>query len=121
MRKIRLWLDDIRDPKKFGYGSSWLWVKTADEAIKAFQENEVMFASLDHDLTDEQMVRGGYIGEVYVDGFKSGYDVVNWLEENPQHWPADGVQVHSMNPAGKKRMEQAIQQHYGRIWRVIFL
>lgn len=116
-RKIRLWLDDVRDPYKFDH-VGYHWYKTADEAIEAFKENEVLFASLDHDLTDEQMIRGGYLGQVYIDGFKSGYDVVQWLSQNREYWPVSGVQVHSANPAGKQRMEQVIMRHYGRIWPV---
>jgi hypothetical protein len=112
---MKLWLDDIRDPKKFGHdGTDWIWVKTADEAIICLKFGNVTEASLDHDLTDEQM-EGGYLGEIREDGQKSGYDVVRWLELHPQHWPPDGVKIHSMNPAGRKRMQQVIDRHYNRV------
>lgn len=42
----------------------------------------------------------------------TGYDVVLWLEANPQFWPKGGVRCHSMNPVGKQRMEVAIHRHY---------
>jgi hypothetical protein len=109
---MKLFLDDIRNPADFGR-SDWTWVKTADEAICAFRTGTVTMASLDHDLTEDQMTRGGYYDEIYEDGLKSGYDVVCWLERYPEFWPAVYVNVHSANPAGRKRMEQVIDRHYG--------
>jgi hypothetical protein len=107
-----LWLDDIRDPCDFGF-SGYYWAKTAEEAITIFRTTMVDKASLDHDLTYEQM-EGGILGEVREDGHKSGYDVVMWLEEHPKYWPPNGVRVHSQNPAGRQRMEQVVYRHYGR-------
>jgi len=101
---VNLWLDDIRDPARFGC-IGWLWVKTADEAIAVLKTGKVIKASLDHDLTISQT-----LGQP--DGEKTGYTVVCWMEEN-NVWPAGGVKVHSMNPAGKQRMEQAIRRAYG--------
>lgn len=114
--KIRLWLDDIRDPERFGAGG-YLWVKTADEAIRVLETGFVEFASLDHDLSDEQM-RAGARGEIVVPpGEKTGYHVVCFLEEHPEFWPPEGTRVHSMNPAGVKRMLQVIDKHYRRRFR----
>jgi hypothetical protein len=113
---MKLWLDDIRDPAKFIKmdWETWTWAKTADEAVAHFRTGRVEFASLDHDLTFDQMEKGGYLGEIHEDGFKSGYDVVLWLEQHPEFWPPLGVKVHSANPAGAARMRQIIQKHYGR-------
>lgn len=108
---MKLWLDDIRDPAKFGR-PDWIWVKTADEAIEMLKTGIVTVASLDHDLTEDQMVRGGYYGEIYEDGLKSGYDVVVWLEQHPDFWPPVYVHVHSANPVGRARMLQVIDRHY---------
>lgn len=109
---MKLWPDDIRNPIHHGhYG--WHWVRTAEEAIawlKA-EDIEIEEASLDHDLTPEQM-EGGIYGECRDDGQKSGYDVVRWLERNPERWPSGGVKVHSANPAGAARMQQVIERHY---------
>jgi hypothetical protein len=107
---MRLWLDDIREPWKHGC-VGWDWAKTAEEAIAFLRTGTVTIASLDHDLTPEQTL-GGIYGVIKTDGQKSGYDVVVWLEEHPEFWPADGVRVHSMNPAGRKRMLQVIERHY---------
>lgn len=111
---MKLWLDDCRDPAKFikTDWQTWTWVKTAEDAIALLRTGQVEFASLDHDLTDRQMVQGGYLGRIYEDGQQSGYDVVCWLEQHPEFWPKYGVKVHSANPAGRARMLQVIDRHY---------
>ena len=111
---MRLWLDDCRDPRQYSH-MTWYWAKTAEEAIKILRTGQVEFASLDHDLTDEQMTRGGVLGQIYEDGHKSGYDVVEFLEQHPEFWPLNGVKVHSANPVGKMRMQQVIDRHYHRV------
>lgn len=110
---MQLWLDDQRDPERYGR-ANWFWAMTAVEAIQAFRRGDITEASLDHDLTDRQMVLGGYNARIEDDGVMSGYDVVLWLEQNPEYWPEEGVAVHSQNPAGRARMETVIQKHYGR-------
>lgn len=108
---MKLWLDDIREPWKFGC-LGWTWAKTAAEAIAHLRSGLVEEASLDHDLTSEQMIQGGFVGKVYEDGQKSGYDVVCWLEQHPEFWPPKGVRVHSANPAGAARMRKVIRRWY---------
>jgi hypothetical protein len=103
---MRLWLDDVREPWKFGF-IACEWAHTADEAIEMLQTKEITFASLDHDLTIDDTI-GAPKGE------KTGYDVVCWMEEN-NVWPRDGVVVHSMNPVGRARMQQVIDRHYRRL------
>ena len=39
----------------------------------------------------------------------TGYDVVCWMEDHGV-WPAEGVSVHSQNPVGRARMEQALRR-----------
>jgi NAD+-processing family protein with receiver domain len=102
---MRLWLDDVREPWKHGFIASE-WARTADEAIAALKTGEVTFASLDHDLSIDDTL-GTPKGE------KTGYDVVCWMEESDV-WPRDGVVVHSMNPAGRSRMQAVIDRHYKR-------
>lgn len=104
-----LWLDDVRPPWKFGFiGAEW--VKTYHEAIAFLikNKNQITFASLDHDLS-EAATLGNWINE------KTGYDVLCYMEEY-EIWPKDGIRVHSLNPAGKIRMHQVIERHYGRIF-----
>lgn len=102
---MNLWLDDIRPPWKHGY-VGWQWAKTADEAIAFLKTGLVLRASLDHDLSEAATLGKPRPGE------QTGYSVVCWMEEN-NVWPPDGVIVHSMNPAGRQRMEQVIRKHYG--------
>jgi len=109
---MKLWLDDLRDPTHYGY-PDWTWVKTAEDAIAAFKTGQVERASLDHDLTVEQMNSQIY-GMPLADGQKSGYDVVLWLERNPQYWPPFGCAIHSSNPAGRARMKQVTDRHYNK-------
>lgn len=109
---MKIWLDDKRDPEHYGR-KDWLWVMTAAEAVQTFLRGDITEASLDHDLTDRQMVLGGYLSRIEDDEVMSGYDVILWLEQNPQYWPINGVVVHSQNPAGRARMEAAIYKHYG--------
>jgi hypothetical protein len=98
--QVRLWLDDVRDPARFGR-VGWDWVKTYDEAIAAFEHYDVVEASLDHDLTVTQTLGG-------VDTEKTGYDLVCWMEE---HFvlPRQGVTVHSANPSGAHRMAAGLR------------
>ena len=65
----------------------------------------VVFASLDHDLSIRAAIGQKPPFE------KTGYDVVCWMEQN-NVWPIHGVAVHSMNPVGKERMLQVIDRHY---------
>lgn len=103
---MKLWLDDVRPPWKHGH-IGWEWVKTSSEAIAHLKTGKVTEASLDHDLS-EKATLGNWRGE------KTGYDVVLFLEQNPQLWPKDGVKVHSMNPAGRERMQAVIDKYYKR-------
>lgn len=108
---MKMWLDDCRDPNYHGH-IGWTWLKTAEEAVSAFKTGTVEKASLDHDLTAGQMIKGGMLGCIYEDGQQSGYDVVVFLEEHPELWPKGGVEVHSANPAGRKRMQTVVDRHY---------
>jgi hypothetical protein len=100
---MRMWLDDIRDPVKFGH-FGWKWVKTADEAIALLATGQVVEASLDHDLDPTAST-----GNTPIE--KTGYDVVCWMEATGT-WPVQGVRVHSQNPAGGERMRKVIAKHY---------
>ena len=100
---MKLWLDDIRPPWKYGC-VGWIWVETAAEAIALLETGQVTEASLDHDLSIKATL-GNWGGET------TGYDVVLFMKEH-DIWPKDGVRVHSLNPAGRARMQQVIDRHY---------
>ena len=112
---IDLWLDDKRDPEHY-YRPDWVWVETAADAIHWLRRLDIRRASLDHDLTDAQMIIGGYNGAIHEDGVKSGYDVMLWLEQNPEFFPPEGIEVHSQNPAGARRMQVVVARYYGKIF-----
>lgn len=118
---MQLWLDDVRDPVKFGFIGAH-WAKTYDEAIAALQTGKVASASLDHDIgaCADCVAKNLHIGDMRTPETtffnrclheKTGYDVVCWMEEN-NVWPIDGVRVHSANPVGRARMQQVIDKHY---------
>lgn len=113
---MRLFLDDIREPWRFGFITSE-WAHTAEEAIEMLKTGEVTFATLDHDLAPEHYVSTSYLAGTSGSscGQGCGCVVVDWMEEN-NIWPIDGVVVHSQNPAGAARMRQAIDKHYGEGW-----
>ncbi|WP_236459022.1 cyclic-phosphate processing receiver domain-containing protein, partial [Pseudomonas syringae] len=92
MKKIKVFLDDIRTPP-----AGWILVHWPNEAIKLLQEFDVEEISLDHDLGDDQ--RG------------TGYDVILWIEEKVA---LDGfvppkIVVHSANVSARLKMEQGIK------------
>ena len=121
---MRLWLDDIRDLRNFGHdGDDWVWAGNAEDAIQLLRTGGVAEASFDHDLgipschacrcaAESQEEYGRILSLGCPHGAKTGYDVVLYLEEHPEFWPPNGVRVHSMNPAGRARMEQVIKRHY---------
>lgn len=101
MVEKKLWLDDVRNPVDFGC-IGWMWVKTYEEAINAFENFNIVEASLDHDLSI-----AATLGHPDPDE-KTGYSVVCWMEEH-RVYPRDGVKVHSMNPSGAARMKLALE------------
>lgn len=105
---MRLWLDDVREPWKHGF-ILCEWARTADEAIELLKKGDITLASLDHDLAPEHYVAG--TGTHDSCGDNCGCAVVKWMEAN-NVWPKNGVVVHSMNPAGRQRMQQVIDRHY---------
>lgn len=101
-QQIKLWVDDVRDPVDHGYLNA-VWVKTYEDAIKAFTEYDVIQASLDHDL--------GIMSTIGVEEHteKTGYDIVCWMEEN-NVYPKYGCYVHSQNPIGAYKMRKVLDK-----------
>jgi hypothetical protein len=93
---LRLWLDDVREAPQ-----GWIHVRTPDEAIDLLRTGEVEEISLDHDL-----------GLATPEAERTGYDVLLWLEEklatSAWQFEVPEIRVHSANPVGRRRMEQAI-------------
>ncbi|MBE0430081.1 MAG: hypothetical protein IBX61_09470 [Thermoleophilia bacterium] len=89
---MKVWLDDEL-PMPDGYDQH---VKTSVEAIALLVNERVRLISLDHDLGEE---RNG-----------SGYDVAKFIEQAAYMGTISPivVRIHSANPVGRARMEQAI-------------
>lgn len=103
----KLWLDDIRPPWQHGYTGA-TWAKTAAEAIAALATGTITFASLDHDLSELATMGMAPPDE------PTGYTVACWMEEHGVY-PSGGVVVHTLNPAGRKRMMLALESLHRRI------
>jgi hypothetical protein len=95
---IRIWLDDIR-PMPEGFD---LWAKNTSYAYNLILTGKVTEISFDNDMGD----------------IRDGYWLANQIEklavENkipPINW-----NVHSANPAGRKRIEDAMNSA-DRFWR----
>ena len=89
---MRVWLDDVRPAPE-----GWVLVKTPEEAIALLIAGGVDTISLDHDLG--------------LDDVRTGYAVAAWIEEavaTRGFSPPATIVVHSANPVGRRRMEQAI-------------
>lgn len=115
-----LFLDDERRPWQHGFTGAE-WVKTAAHAIEMLRTGTVRFASLDHDLLPEHYPWALEDGQTVWDCRDTGYDVTEFLQQNPEYWPAEGVRVHSKHTAGVARMLPLIQAHYGRLFQTWIL
>ena len=116
---VDLWLDDMR-PAPIG----WIWVKTVEEAKPYLLDIGVRMASLDHDLgacsdclkgrsPEQWLEETNYTAMPHCDHFGTGYQLVCWMEETG-NWPQQKPTVHSRNPAGRFKMQQAIEREWSR-------
>ena len=114
---MKLWLDDMR-PAPDG----WQHAKTVGEAQEMLLTGDVTEASLDHDLGACDACMGGRTVNGWLhstnftqmpncDHFGTGYTLVCWMEETG-NWPKTKPVVHSRNPAGRARMQQAIDHSW---------
>jgi hypothetical protein len=91
-----LLIDDLRD-----IGADTI-ARTFDEGMSALQNQgpwDILY--LDHDLGDP-------------DTKKTGYNIVNWLERNPQYWP-NAIQVVSSNPVGRQNIERVLTRYFTKV------
>lgn len=73
-----------------------------EEAIELMSSEEVVEASLDHDLGQ---------GDTH-----EGYDLLLWMTEQ-NLWPSEAISVHSFNPVGVDKMIGVIVR-YGPYRRI---
>ncbi len=104
---MNIWLDDIRPAP-----SGWVHCFKAAEVIALYNlslENEqrINIISLDHDLGDAEN--------------GTGYDVLLYIEEKVfgGALPPQAIKIHSANPVGRKKMEQAISSIYGIVTQLV--
>ena len=98
--ELRVWLDDDlvdRTPP----GEDWVQVTNVDAVTKLIELADVVELSLDHDLGDDK-VHG------------RGIDVIDWLVtrhvvHGEDHWPRDGISLHTGNPVGRDNMVRALR------------
>lgn len=100
---MRLYLDDIREPKT----SFDAIVRNYDEAVAFVKKNGIpSYISFDHDLgCDEHM-----------QPLKSGYDFAKWLVdmdiEDKYKFPEGfDFNVHSANPIGRNNIESILYNY----------
>lgn len=121
MHHINLWLDDIRRAP-----DGWMHVRTVTEAKEVLSDPliKVVAWSLDHDLgacedclggknAEEWMVSAQFQSMPNCEHYGTGYELLCWLEANPQYWPSKVPSVHTANPVGRERMKVVIRKHYG--------
>ena len=98
MNKILILDDDNHRHKLFAqkYATEDLThVHTSYDAIEVLKSTEFDYVFLDHDLG----------GEIYVEsGPGTGYEVAEWISNNPERKPSQMVILHSLNPPGRKNM-----------------
>jgi hypothetical protein len=88
---IRLWLDDVR-PMPEGFN---VWCKSAYTCMDIIRQGEVEFIDFDHDLGE---ALDGYWVALLIEYLASQHHLM------PIKW-----NIHSANPAGRKRIEQAMK------------
>jgi hypothetical protein len=86
------------------------------EAQKAFIQNDIEFASLDHDLgicesciqSNKQII---FVKDINCAHNGTGYDLVKWMAET-NNWPNQKPTVHSMNSVGRQNMMSLIERYF---------
>jgi CheY-like chemotaxis protein len=103
MARILILEDDLERRSVFaGYLSEHdtVPVTLASTAIELLEKEEWDWLFLDHDLGDTWRADEGH---------NTGYAVAKWLEEHPERKPRHII-LHSMNPIGRERMQQALPE-----------
>lgn len=103
---VNIYLDDLRDTP-----DSFIRTYTPSETITLLgQFKHVGILSLDHDLGDDR-------------GIGTGYDVVNWVEEqvftNDSYIAPRQIMIHSDNSSGAFKMKLGLQNISRKIGRRI--
>lgn len=90
----RLWVNTSRPAPPH-----WRWAKSATEAIRVLQVNEVLEMSLDHDVAGDATARA----------------VILWLTEHPDRWPTE-ILLHGSEAKRADWLLDAIKRHRPTTW-----
>ena len=115
---VDLYMDDVR---RCPVG--WTVARTVEEAQRLLTTG-VDRCSLDHDMgaCAACIASGAHVGDMatpettflfWCSHTMDGTKLVRWMVETGT-WPTQKPTVHSMNPSGRKRMEQLIDTFFGR-------
>lgn len=105
---MKLWIDDERDPAQWRPGETWVWAKTAMDAMLILDGGLVTEISFDHDLGLEVDQDGREL---------NGYAVAKYVERNAYDGWISRLKwgIHSANPVGRKNI-QAAMESADRYW-----
>ena len=97
-RRVKVWLDDIREAPK-----GWTRCVRPGEVIELLASGGVEEISLDYDI--------GLGDDRGVD--RNGEDVLRWIEqqvvERGDSFPLPVIRIHSANPVGRQRLQRALE------------
>lgn len=101
---MKLWLDDVRNPKHYDDWEDAVWVTTPEEAIDYLDTGRVTHLSLDNDLGLDYGVDGPP---------RDGYSVAKWLEQrvadDDLFMPPDVLEAHTANSVARQKMLAAFR------------
>lgn len=117
MKKVRLFLDDFREPEDAAYinpskaqeyeTEDWAVVKNFHEFVFFIQMNGIPdVISFDHDLADEHYTPESISYDVFKE--KTGYHCMKWLINcilNNKIEKLPEVYIHSQNPVGAENLK----------------
>lgn len=103
MLKILILDDDHKRHRKFSknFGTEDLkHVFTSHDAIRCLECHDYDYVFLDHDLNGKIMEESGP---------DTGYEVAEWIANNPDRQPNKLVIVHSLNNIGASNMQSVLK------------
>lgn len=98
---MKIWLDDLRNPKDYEGFEDYKWFKNPLTVIKFIKMNYVTHISFDNDLgffKNNKEIQGFNVAEVFEEMA---------FNKTLKHFPE--WNIHSANPKGKKNIEYAMK------------
>lgn len=107
---MKLFVDDIRDAPE-----GWVLARSISEAINFIDmyRGSITHLSLDHDISIQVEVKGGYYNRPSPDTFqvvaKYAVELVAWEETLAKDWV---ITTHSSNPTGRKAIIKIFDDNF---------